>query len=215
MDRMPDVLDLVPSLKAKGEAFALATVVRTVAATAAKAGAKAIIRTDGIDLRRLDRRRLRARRGAEGRARGARRRAGAPHLRPAAGRAAGAWRRGRRGARGRALRQEHLPEPRHDGYFHRAGAASPADRDLRLEPGGGGARRPRGAARLLRYRLRPARGAGAFARGRPAHRRLCAPRRPRRRALYRRLDPEPRRRGGADGGARDRRAATSLSSAAA
>jgi xanthine dehydrogenase accessory factor len=47
MDRMPDVLELVPSLKAKGEAFVLATVVRTVAATAAKAGAKAIIRADG------------------------------------------------------------------------------------------------------------------------------------------------------------------------
>jgi xanthine dehydrogenase accessory factor len=47
MDRLSDVLDLVPSLKAKGEAFALATVVRTVAATAAKAGAKAIIRADG------------------------------------------------------------------------------------------------------------------------------------------------------------------------
>jgi xanthine dehydrogenase accessory factor len=47
MDRSSDVLELVPSLKAKGEAFVLATVVRTVAATAAKAGAKAIIRADG------------------------------------------------------------------------------------------------------------------------------------------------------------------------
>ena len=47
MDRLSDVLDLVSSLKARGEAFALATVVRTVAATAAKAGAKAIIRADG------------------------------------------------------------------------------------------------------------------------------------------------------------------------
>ena len=47
MDRMSDVLELVPSLKARGEAFVLATVVRTVAATAAKAGAKAIIRADG------------------------------------------------------------------------------------------------------------------------------------------------------------------------
>jgi xanthine dehydrogenase accessory factor len=34
-------------MKQKGEAFALATVVRTVAATAAKAGAKAVIRADG------------------------------------------------------------------------------------------------------------------------------------------------------------------------
>ena len=47
MDRTADVLELVPALKAKGEAFALATVVRTVAATAAKAGAKAIVRSDG------------------------------------------------------------------------------------------------------------------------------------------------------------------------
>ncbi len=47
MDRLSDVLELVPSLKARGEAFVLATVVRTVAATAAKAGAKAIIRADG------------------------------------------------------------------------------------------------------------------------------------------------------------------------
>jgi xanthine dehydrogenase accessory factor len=42
-----DVLDLVNDLKAKGEPFALATVVRTVEVTAAKAGAKAIIRLDG------------------------------------------------------------------------------------------------------------------------------------------------------------------------
>jgi len=42
-----DVLDLVNVLKSKGEPFALATVVRTVEVTAAKAGAKAIIRRDG------------------------------------------------------------------------------------------------------------------------------------------------------------------------
>lgn len=47
MPAQPDVLDLVASLKAKGEAFALATVVRTVSVTAAKAGAKAVIRADG------------------------------------------------------------------------------------------------------------------------------------------------------------------------
>jgi xanthine dehydrogenase accessory factor len=47
MDRGTDVLDFVNDLKAHGEAFALATVVRTVSATAAKAGAKAVIRTDG------------------------------------------------------------------------------------------------------------------------------------------------------------------------
>lgn len=42
-----DILDLVSSLKRAGEPFALATVVRTVAATAAKPGAKAVIRADG------------------------------------------------------------------------------------------------------------------------------------------------------------------------
>lgn len=47
MERAADVLDLASALKARGEAFALATVVRTVAATAAKAGAKAVIRPDG------------------------------------------------------------------------------------------------------------------------------------------------------------------------
>lgn len=42
-----DVLDLISRLKAAEEPFALATVVRTVSVTAAKAGAKAIIRPDG------------------------------------------------------------------------------------------------------------------------------------------------------------------------
>lgn len=42
-----DVLDLANDLRARGEAFALATVVRTVSVTAAKAGAKAVIRADG------------------------------------------------------------------------------------------------------------------------------------------------------------------------
>lgn len=43
-----DVLDRVAELKRTGEAFVLATVVRTVAVTAAKAGAKAVIRADGV-----------------------------------------------------------------------------------------------------------------------------------------------------------------------
>lgn len=42
-----DVLDLVSRLKAAEEPFVLATVVRTVSVTAAKAGAKALIRPDG------------------------------------------------------------------------------------------------------------------------------------------------------------------------
>jgi xanthine dehydrogenase accessory factor len=42
-----DVLEELNALKASGEPFAIATVVRTVSLTAAKAGAKALIRRDG------------------------------------------------------------------------------------------------------------------------------------------------------------------------
>ena len=47
MARAPDILDVISTRKAAGEPFAVATVVRTVAATAAKAGAKAVILPDG------------------------------------------------------------------------------------------------------------------------------------------------------------------------
>ena len=47
MTRAPDILEIISTRKAAGEPFALATVVRTVAATAAKAGAKAVILPDG------------------------------------------------------------------------------------------------------------------------------------------------------------------------
>jgi xanthine dehydrogenase accessory factor len=47
MNDASDILDIISTRKAKGEPFALATVVRTVAATAAKAGAKAVILPDG------------------------------------------------------------------------------------------------------------------------------------------------------------------------
>ncbi|WP_158808141.1 XdhC family protein [Beijerinckia sp. L45] len=43
----PDVLDLAIRFKTNGDPFALATVVRTVSVTAAKAGAKAVIGADG------------------------------------------------------------------------------------------------------------------------------------------------------------------------
>lgn len=42
-----DVMDMVSTLKQRGESFVLVTVVRTVAVTAAKAGAKAVIAADG------------------------------------------------------------------------------------------------------------------------------------------------------------------------
>ena len=47
MSNPVDVLDELSALRASGEPFAIATVVRTVALTAAKAGAKALIRRDG------------------------------------------------------------------------------------------------------------------------------------------------------------------------
>jgi xanthine dehydrogenase accessory factor len=46
-DQATDILDAISTRKARGQLFALATVVRTVAATAAKAGAKAVILPDG------------------------------------------------------------------------------------------------------------------------------------------------------------------------
>ncbi|HXW39626.1 MAG TPA: XdhC family protein [Xanthobacteraceae bacterium] len=47
MARSTDILEIIAARKSAGEPFALATVVRTVAATAAKAGAKAVILPDG------------------------------------------------------------------------------------------------------------------------------------------------------------------------
>ena len=47
MTRSDDILVLASSLRDRGEPFAMATVVRTVAVTAAKAGAKAVISADG------------------------------------------------------------------------------------------------------------------------------------------------------------------------
>lgn len=47
MNAHVDVMDLASKLKSAEEAFVLATVVRTVSVTAAKAGAKAVIRSDG------------------------------------------------------------------------------------------------------------------------------------------------------------------------
>src|ERR1700733_11249172 len=47
MTKHVEVMDLVAQMKAAEESFVLATVVRTVSVTAAKAGAKAIIRPDG------------------------------------------------------------------------------------------------------------------------------------------------------------------------
>ncbi len=45
--QLENILEIANGMKAKGESFAIATVVRTVAATAAKAGAKALIGANG------------------------------------------------------------------------------------------------------------------------------------------------------------------------
>lgn len=47
MTKATDILDLISAMKVEGKPFALATVVRTIAATAAKAGARAVILPDG------------------------------------------------------------------------------------------------------------------------------------------------------------------------
>jgi len=47
MIRTDEIFDLIGALKTEGARFAVATVVRTVSLTAAKAGAKAVIRADG------------------------------------------------------------------------------------------------------------------------------------------------------------------------
>lgn len=47
MNRATDILELASAMKERGEPFALATVVRTLSVTAAKAGAKAVILPDG------------------------------------------------------------------------------------------------------------------------------------------------------------------------
>ena len=124
MDRADDILEIIATRKSAGEPFALATVVRTVAATAAKAGAKAVILPDGtisegwIGGGCARAAVLKAAKDALGR------RPLAPRLGAAARPSRRPRRQARRGARGRALRQEHVPEPGHHGHLRRAGAAA-------------------------------------------------------------------------------------------
>jgi len=47
MNAHSEVMDIATQLRAEDQSFVLATVVRTVSVTAAKAGAKAVIRSDG------------------------------------------------------------------------------------------------------------------------------------------------------------------------
>ena len=201
MERSSDVLELVPSLKARGEAFALATVVRTVAATAAKAGAKAIVRSDGTISDGWI---------GGGCARGAVVKAAREAI-----------------ADGKArlisvqpldVLQEHGVSPgdeREGVRFARNACPSHGTMDIFVEPV---LPRPEvvlcgsspvavaiaDLARRIGFDVTvcaPGRRAGRLRRGRTADRRLSAAGVERRRAFHRRLDPEPRRRGGARGGA--------------
>ena len=134
------VLEQAALRQAKGQTFALATVVRTVSVTAAKAGAKALIGPDGsIEEGWIG--------GGCARAavvKAARQcmsgRPIATRLDRAQRRACRTWRGGRRGARRRLLRQEFLPEPGNDGCLCRAGFAEPAPPDPRRFAGRRGAR---------------------------------------------------------------------------
>ena len=107
------------------------------------------------DLRRLDRRRLRPRGGAQGGEGRARRRPIAARIGAAARPAGRSWRASRRRAGGRALRQEHVPEPGHDGHLRRAGTAAAASGHLRIEPGRRRGRRSGQAGRICRDGMRP------------------------------------------------------------
>ena len=144
-------MDLVAQMKAAEEAFVLATVVRTVSVTAAKAGAKAIIRPDGTIVAGWI---------GGGCARGAVLKAarealadGEPrmvsvqpeNLLAELGVKPGENRDGVRFA------QQHVPEQRHHGYFRRTGAAASLAGDSRRQPGGAVARRASAAARLSRH----------------------------------------------------------------
>ena len=119
-----EVMDLVAQMKAAEQAFVLATVVRTVSVTAAKAGAKAIIRPDGTIVAGWI---------GGGCARGAVLKAAREALADGEPRMVSvqpenlsgrARRQARREPRRRALCLQYVPEQGHHGYFRRAGAAA-------------------------------------------------------------------------------------------
>ena len=125
------VLEQAALRQAKGQTFALATVVRTVSVTAAKAGAKALIGPDGsieegwigggcarAAVVKAARQCMAGRPIAACLDRAAKTRS--PNLAQRQARSAGAF-----------LRQEFLPEPGNDGRFCRAGLAEPAPPDPR------------------------------------------------------------------------------------
>ncbi len=149
-----EVLDVVAQMKAAERAFVLATVVRTVSVTAAKAGAKAIIAADGTIVAGWI---------GGGCAKGAVLKAarealadGEPRMvsvQPENLLAELGVQRGREPRR-HPLCQQHVPEQGHDGYLRRAGAAASLARHSRCEPGGAVACGAGARARLSRHARR-------------------------------------------------------------
>src|SRR4030081_2106871 len=122
-----EVMDLVAQMKAAEQAFVLATVVRTVSVTAAKAGAKAIIRPDGTIVAGWigggcpPGAVAKGGGGALPHGGAAPRRGGARGVGPPGDPARRARGQARRKPRRRALRAEHVPEQGHHGRVRRAG----------------------------------------------------------------------------------------------
>ena len=146
-----EVMDLVAQMKAAEQAFVLATVVRTVSVTAAKAGAKAIIRPDGTIVAGWI---------GGGCARGAVLKAarealadGEPRMvsvQPEDLLAELGVKPGETPRR-RALCQQHVPEQGHHGHFRRAGAAASLAGHSRRQPGGDVAGHAGAPTRLSRH----------------------------------------------------------------
>src|SRR5512144_1033726 len=139
-----EVLDLVAQMKAAEETFVLATVVRTVSVTAAKAGAKAIIRPDGTIVAGWI---------GGGCARGAVLKAAREALADGEPRMVSVQPENlleELGVKPGELRLQHVSAQGHDGSFRRAGAAASLAGDFRRQSGrdvAGGAGAP---ARLSR-----------------------------------------------------------------
>ena len=194
MTKHVEVMDLVAQLKAAEEAFVLATVVRTVSVTAAKAGAKAIIRPDGTIVAGWI---------GGGCARGAVLKAARDALADGEPRMVSVQpenlsgrtrRQARREPRRRALCLEHVPEQGHHGRVRRAGAAASLAGHSRRQPGGAVARGAGAPARLSRHGRRPRRRPDGHAGRRHADRRFCLGQAARGAALRRGLDARQGRR---------------------
>ena len=201
MNQAADILDIVTAKKAKGEPFALATVVRTVSMTAAKAGAKAVVLPDGTisegwiggGCARSAVLKAAKEALADGRVRLVSIQPG--DLLDEQGVAPGEEREGVRFAKNTCPSQGTmdifvepvLPRPEIIVCGSSPVAVAVADLGRRLG--------------FLMTASRPRRRAGCLRRGRAPDRRLCPAGRPRRHALHRRLHAKPRRRGGAAGGA--------------